>query len=143
MREINGRCHCGNIRFRFSLPVGEGPIPVRTCTCTFCLKHGGVYTSHPQGQLRASIEDQDALHRYRFGTATADFYVCTRCGVVPFVISPMQGKDYAVVNVNTFEDVPPGDLDASPSDFEGENLDDRLGRRGRNWIADVRIESRG
>ena len=140
VRQINGQCHCGNLRFRFFLPIRAGPIPVRACGCTFCLKHGGVYTSHPQGRLEARVEDRDLLNRYRFGTSTADFYICTRCGVVPFVVSNIDGSDYAVVNVNAFEDVPPGDLDASPTDFDGEALEARLGRRSDNWIADVEID---
>ncbi len=31
--------------------------------------------------------------------------IIRQCGVVPVVISQINGRDYAVVNVNTFEDV--------------------------------------
>ena len=33
----------------------------------------------------------------------------------------------------------PSELDASPTDFDGESLDGRLDRRKRNWIPDVEL----
>src|SRR5215471_1266517 len=75
-----------------------------------------------------------------FGTKTAEFHVCTDCGVVPVVTSRIDGRLYAVVSVNTFENVDPALLRRSPSTFEGENEQARLSRRQRNWIADVQFE---
>ncbi|MFQ5544445.1 MAG: hypothetical protein ACE5FE_00575, partial [Acidiferrobacterales bacterium] len=66
--------------------------------------------------------------------------ICASCGVVPFVTSKIQGKTYAVVNVNTFEDVNPEDLVSSVTDFDGESIDGRLQRRARNWIPQVTIK---
>ena len=139
MRQIEGACHCGNIRFTFELPEPQGAIAVRACGCTFCRKHGGVYTSHPDGALAARIANSELVERYRFGTETADFHICRNCGVVPFVTSTIDGGDFAVVNVNSFEGVDPADLDSSPSDFDAENTDSRLSRRRRNWIPRVTI----
>ena len=134
---IQGSCHCGNIRF--TLDWGHEPprIPARACGCTFCTKHGGVWTSSPTGSLRVSVRDPAQVNRYTFGTRTADFHVCTACGVVPVVTSTIGGRTYAVVSVNAFEGVDPALLDRSPADFDGEGEGDRLARRQRNWIADV------
>ena len=143
MRRITGGCHCGNIRFAFDWPGAEGPIPVRACSCTFCTKHGGVYTSHPDGRLEAAVADSARVERYRFGTETADFHVCRTCGVVPFVTSTIEGTQYAVVNVNCFENVDRADLDRSVTDFDGETTGDRLARRKRRWIPIVRIDTAG
>ena len=71
------------------------------------------------------------------GTRTADFHVCTRCGVVPVVTSYIDGQLYAVVSVNAFEGVPASLLRRAPASFDGEGTDDRLARRKRNWIRDV------
>ena len=139
MRRIEGGCYCGNIRYDFQLPEPDGAIPVRACGCSFCQKHGGVYTSHPAGQLAARIEDPDLVERYRFGTETAEFHICRKCGVVPFVISEIDGTLYAVVNVNSFEGT--NAFESSPSDFDGETVDSRLARRKRNWIPNVTIEA--
>ncbi|MEZ5832526.1 MAG: hypothetical protein R3D05_15240 [Dongiaceae bacterium] len=40
---------------------------------------------------------------------------------------------YAVINVNTFDDVDRADLIETATDFEGETTEDRLARRRRNW----------
>ncbi len=76
------------------------------------------------------------MSRYRFGTKTADFLFCSFCGVSIAAISRIGGKDYAVVNVNTFSE--PVTLAQSRSDFDGESADDRLARRAQRWIAQVR-----
>ncbi|MDH3672224.1 MAG: GFA family protein [Gammaproteobacteria bacterium] len=140
MRNILGKCHCGNIQYEFVWPESDNEIPVRACSCTFCRKHNGVYTSHPKGQLTACVSDQSRINKYAFGTKTAEFYICARCGVMPFVTSKFEGKTYAVVNVNTFEGVNPGDLVSSVTDFDGESIDGRLQRRARNWIPQVTIK---
>ena len=139
MRQIEGRCHCANLTFTFNRPGKEAKIPVRVCGCSFCRKHGGVWTSHPGGELIIRINDNERVTRYEFGTATAQFYLCTSCGVPMCVVSSIDGNDYAVVNVNTFENVDTGELDASAADFDGESVGDRLQRRTRNWIPDVRV----
>jgi hypothetical protein len=136
---IDGGCHCGNIRYALDWPGEAAAIPVRACGCTFCVKHGGVWTSHPEAALTAEVRDAGLVSAYRFGTATADFHVCARCGVVPFVTSAIAGRLYAVVNANTFEGIDPGALARTPASFDGEGAGERLQRRQRNWIARVRI----
>jgi hypothetical protein len=137
---INGKCHCGNIAFTLGWE-GEPPeIPARACGCSFCTKHGGVWTSNPRSTLAVIVHDAALLSKYAFGTKTAEFYVCSRCGVVPLVTSEIEDRLHAVVNINVFENVDPSWLRRAPADFEGENLELRLARRKRNWIADVRIE---
>jgi hypothetical protein len=140
-RVIEGGCHCGTIRYRFELPDIGGTIPVRACSCSFCLKHGGVYTSHPKGRLDVEVTDASRVEPYQFGTKTAEFHICRTCGVVPMVTSDIAGTTYAVVNVNTFENIAPEELSSSPSDFDGETTDNRLTRRQRNWIGRVTIRT--
>ena len=79
------------------------------------------------------------MAEYAFGTRTAAFHVCAQCGVVPFVTSDIDGRRYAVVNVNTFENVDAASLQRSAASFDAEDVDARLARRRRNWIANVRI----
>lgn len=138
---IEGKCHCGNISFMLDWPGEAAEIPARACGCTFCVKHGGVWTSNPGGTLTATIRNPARVNRYAFGTRTATFHVCSECGSVPFVTSAIDDHEYAVVNVNMFENVEPARLKRGAADFEGEDMQARLARRKRNWIADVRIES--
>jgi hypothetical protein len=53
----------------------------------------------------------------------------------------VDGRLYAVVSVNAFENVEPELLRRAPSSFEGENEQARLSRRKRNWIAEVQFEA--
>jgi hypothetical protein len=134
---ISGRCHCGNIAFTLDWKPDPTEIPARACTCTFCTKHGGVWTSCPTGSLTITVQQPSQVSRYAFGTGTADFQICMRCGVVPVVTSDIDGQLYAVVNVNTFENIEPSLIRRSSSTLDGETGEERLGRRKRNWIADV------
>jgi hypothetical protein len=136
---INGKCHCGNIAFELEWE-GEAPeIPARACDCSFCVKHGGVWTSNPRCRLAVAVRDVSLLSKYAFGTQTARFHVCSRCGAVPVVTSEIEGHLYAVVNVNVFENIDPSRLRRSAATFDGEGLESRLARRKRHWIPDVRI----
>ena len=140
-RPIHGKCHCGNIVFELDWPGDAAEIPARACGCSFCVKHGGVWTSNPKARLAVTIRDRRLVVPYVFGTRSAMFYVCSRCGVAPIVTSEIDGRTYAVVNVNAFENVDPASLRRSAADFEGEDLESRLARRKRNWIAAVHVES--
>lgn len=134
---IFGSCHCGNISFALDWKSQPSEISARACTCTFCTKHGGVWTSCPEGTLTIAIKDLAHASRYAFGTMTAQFHICTHCGVVPVATSTIDEHIYAVVNVNTFQNVDDSLLKRSSSTLDGENTGDRLARRKRNWIADV------
>jgi hypothetical protein len=134
---IRGSCHCGNITFDLGWDPDPVEIPARACGCTFCLKHGGVWTSNPAGALCVSVKEPSRRSHYAFGTETATFHVCNNCGAVPVVTSEIDGKLYAVVNVNTFDNVDPARLKKAPVSFDGEDLGSRLARRKRGWIADV------
>ena len=136
---IKGSCHCGNMSFSLTWDPDPAEIPARACGCSFCQKHGGVWTSNPRGALEVRVKEPARVSRYSFGTKTADFHVCTRCGIVPVVTCELDGRLYAVVNVNAFENVDPALLKRGPTDFEGEATDARLARRKRNWIADVKF----
>jgi hypothetical protein len=140
---ITGKCHCGNIALELEWE-GEPPrIPARACGCSFCIKHGGVWTSNPQSRLAVAIRDASLVSKYAFGSRTAVFYVCSRCGTVPVVTSEIENNLYAVVNVNVLENVDQSSLTPASTNFEGEDVESRLLRRKRNWIADVRIAEGG
>ena len=120
-----------------SLEPDPPEIVARACDCSFCIKHGGVWTSSPSGTLQILIQHSALVSRYAFGTRTAEFHVCARCGVVPVVTSRIDGGVYAVVSVNAFENVEPALLKRASASFEGEGEGSRLERRKRNWIPNV------
>jgi hypothetical protein len=136
---IHGKCHCGNIAFQLDWRGDPAEVPARACGCSFCTKHGGVWTSNPHSTLLITIGDPGLVSKYAFGTRSATFHVCARCGTVPLVTSEIDDRLYAVVNVNALEDVDTIRLRRAPVSFEGEDMASRLARRKRNWIADVRF----
>ena len=140
---LNGKCHCGNIAFELEWGGGPAEIPARACGCSFCVKHGGVWTSNPNSRLVVAIRDPSLVSKYAFGSRTATFHICSRCGSVPFVTSEIANHLYAVVNVNVLENVDQTKLRRASASFEGEDVESRLGRRMRNWIADVRVVESG
>jgi hypothetical protein len=135
--DITGSCHCGNISFSLDWRPDPVEIPARACGCSFCVKHGGVWTSCPTGGLRVRVRDRARVSRYAFGTRTAEFHVCTNCGVVPVVTSLIEGRIYAVVSVNAFDNIDASRLKRTPASFDGESEGDRLTRRRRHWIGQV------
>lgn len=140
--KIAGRCHCGNIELALDWDGDPAGMPARACGCTFCVKHGGVWTSSPSARLEVMIGDPELVSRYVFGTGTASFHVCARCGVVPLVTCDIAGRLHAVVNVNTLEGIDRSRLAVAPASFDGEDLASRLARRQRNWIGEVHIAER-
>ena len=132
-QQFHGSCHCSNNKTTLNWPDSTATIPVRACGCDLCTKHGAVWTSHPNGSFELQITDQVKAAQYQFGTKTAEFHLCLNCGVIPAATCTMEGTQYAVLNVNTFDDVDPSLFDSSPTDFEGESIKNRLARRHRNW----------
>jgi len=136
---IEGKCHCGNISFELDWKGDPQAIPARACGCSFCTKHGGVWTSNPASKLAVRIGEPTLVSKYAFETGTATFHVCSRCGAVPLVTSKIADHLFAVVNVNVFENIDASQLRRASANFEGEDVESRLERRKRNWIGDVRF----
>jgi hypothetical protein len=135
---IHGSCHCENISFTLTWEPAPLEIPARACGCSFCSKHGGVWTSNPSSSLSVKVRKPALVSKYAFGTRTAEFNVCSRCGIVPLVTSEIDNHLYAVVSVNAFVGVDPSLLRHAAANFDEESEGVRLARRKHNWIANVR-----
>ena len=140
---ISGKCHCGNISFSLTWDPDPTQISARTCTCSFCVKHGAVWASNPSGTLTVQVKEPSVVSKYKFGTKTAEYHACIGCGIVPLVTSRIDGHVYALVNVNAFEGVDPALLQRASLSFNGEDEVARLARRKRNWIANVKYVESG
>jgi len=128
-----GRCHCGAVGFEYRTEKPVAEWPVRACQCSFCLKHGGTYTSDPAGEIRFAHEDAPALVRYRFGQKTADFVFCGRCGGYLGAMTEEDGAALMVINLRALDPQPEGLPAAQPMSYEGEAKGDRDARRAGRW----------
>ena len=118
-------------------------MPARRCSCDYCRRFDGAWTSHPDARLAIRVHDESGVTRYRFGTKTADFIFCSRCGVTLFAVCELQHRLRGVVNVHTLS-VPAVDgqepsfvLDWQSACFDGETVEQRLQRRAERWIGIV------
>jgi len=78
---LTGRCHCGNLELALETSLRPEELSLRADTCSFCRRHGARTTSDPSGHVVITVHHPEQLLRYRFGLRTADFLVCTRCGI--------------------------------------------------------------
>ena len=133
MKTWHGGCHCGALGFEFRTALQPSAWSIRACQCTFCLKHGGVYTSDPSGSVRFAHREPAQLSRYRFGHKTADFVFCGRCGGYLGAVTEEGGQELAVLNIHALDPQPEGLPAAQPMSYEGETIGDRGSRRGKRW----------
>ena len=128
-----GSCHCGALGFEYRTELAPETWSIRACQCSFCLKHGGVYTSDPAGSLRFTHGEPGQLTLYRFGHQTADFIFCGRCGGYLGAVTEEDGQQLMVLNVHALDPAPEGMPAAQPMSYEGETTGDRNSRRGKRW----------
>ena len=142
MTTIEGGCHCGNIRWRFTPARPLAELPVRRCTCSFCTKHGALYSSDPDGQLSVEIRRAEDLSVYQFATRATEPQVCRRCGVLPLILARIDGQLCAVVNLATADGFVIAAERIEDVSFEHETAAERNARRARKWTAQVRVVER-
>lgn len=135
--EHRGGCHCGNLRLNLRLSQAPAQVALRACGCSFCRAHGTRTTSDPEGLVEIWADDWSLVEAYRFGSRTADFLVCRRCGVYLGAVCDTPAGRRAVVNTNALADRAQFTGAAAPVDHDSEPVDARLARRARNWTPAV------
>jgi hypothetical protein len=135
--EHRGGCHCGNLRLTLRLAVAPSAAPLRACSCSFCRGHGTRTTSDPNGAVELRAADWSLVERYRFGTRTADYLVCRRCGVYVGAVCETAAGPRAVINTNCLDSRAAFTGVAAPSDRDGEATADRTARRAATWTPAV------
>lgn len=128
-----GGCHCGAIRWVFTTRLAPSAWDVRACQCAFCRMRATRCTSDAQGSVEISVADANALERYRFGLATADFLICRRCGVYIGALVESHGRAYATINLNTMTTPVDDVAEARAIDYGAENASERIDRRTSRW----------
>jgi hypothetical protein len=130
-----GQCHCGANRVEFETSL---PLAPRQCQCGFCRGHNVRMVSDPDGAARLTLGPE--THRYRFATGTTDYLICGRCGVYVGALAEVDGRSYATLNLNAFDD-PRLDLAAEPVSYEGETAGQKTERRRRKWTPALLLAS--
>ncbi|WP_428487748.1 hypothetical protein [Rhodopila sp.] len=93
--------------------------------------------SDPDGQVVVQAVDWTLVERYRFGSRTADYLLCRRCGVYIGAVCETAAGPRAVVNTLCLHDRAAFTQEAVRPDYDGETTDRRLARRAANWMPAV------
>jgi len=131
--EHQGSCHCGNLRVQVRLTRPPSEMSIRSCTCSFCRSHGTRTVSDPEGHADLRASDWSLVERYRFGSRTADYLLCRRCGVYVGAVCETPGGRRTVINTICLTDRAAFVREAAHPDYDGETVEARLERRGLNW----------
>jgi GNAT superfamily N-acetyltransferase len=132
---LQGGCHCANIAVLFRPFVAPHELPLRSCQCTFCRRHGARTTSDPSGAAVFVVREPALLSRYQFGHATAEFVVCARCGTYTGALMHGAAGSFAVINTNALVDAEGAfDRSAEPVDYDAEAATERFSRRVARWM---------
>jgi hypothetical protein len=129
----DGGCHCGNLRLTLRLSRPPMETLLRACTCSFCRAHATRTTSDPEGAAEIWAQDWDLVERYRFGSRTAEYLICRRCGVYIGAVFTTEAGTRAVINTNSLADRALFTATPASVDHEGEATADRMARRTANW----------
>jgi hypothetical protein len=128
-----GGCHCGNLQLMLHLSLAPADVGLRACGCTFCRAHGTRTTSDRNGSVEVRAQDWSLVEFYRFGTLTADYLLCRRCGVYIGAVGETTAGLRAVINTNCLDRRAEFTGPVTPVDHDGEATADRLARRAANW----------
>jgi len=130
----SGGCHCGNISVQLSLSRAPDQMPLRSCSCSFCRAHGTRTLSDRDGQAEITVADWSLAEKYRFGSRTADYVLCRRCGVYVGAVCETGSGWRAVINTNCLDDRAAFTQPPAAPDYDGEGTEARLARRATNWM---------
>jgi hypothetical protein len=128
-----GGCHCGALRVRFEPACAPQHLELRTCACSFCRKHAATTATDPQGLLELTIVDVQEAVRYRFGSRTADYLLCGRCGVYVAAVMTAQAGAVATLNINVLDARDAFTQTPRSVSYEGESPHQRRLRRAESW----------
>ena len=137
MSTHDGGCHCGNLRLTLRLTQAPEAVRLRACGCSFCRANQTRTASDPAGKCEIWAADWREVSKYRFGTGTADFLICRRCGIYIGAACETPDGIRAVINTNCLEDRARFTGTPAPTDHDGETVENRMARRAANWTPTV------
>lgn len=79
--KVSGGCHCGAVRFRFTMP--DTQVELLDCNCSMCSRTGFLHLIVPHGDFEL-LTAREPMTSYRFGTGAAEHLFCSTCGVKSF-----------------------------------------------------------
>jgi len=133
VRTFEGSCHCGALSFVYQTALPPDRWSIRACQCGFCRAHAALTTSDPSGRLTFHAGRNARLRRYRFALMTAEFLLCSCCGVyVGAQIQTAHGC-FGIINTRTLRPLPAELPPGAVADYGSEGAPERVARREGKW----------
>ena len=136
IKEANGTCHCGSVRFRVKL--SDGLHSARRCTCSYCRMRGAVAVSAELDGLEI-LAGEDMLTLYQFNTGVAKHYFCSKCGIYTFHQRRSNPRQFGV-NAACLEGVSPFDFAVIEVNDGMNHPSDNPDRKGSGVVGYLRFE---
>ncbi|WP_026606261.1 GFA family protein [Methylocapsa acidiphila] len=110
VKECDGKCHCGAVRFHVQLT--DGFHTARRCNCSYCRMRGAIAVSAKLDGF-SLLAGCDALSTYQFNTMSARHYFCSNCGIYTHHQRRSNPQEYGV-NVACLSGISPFDFNEVP-----------------------------
>ena len=130
METREGGCHCGRVRFRIQVDLGETAIG--ECNCSICTKKGILHLPVARERLEI-LSGAGDLTTYLFGTGTAKHTFCRHCGIHAFYHPRSDPQNYSV-NARCLDDFDPATMGPRRL-FDGRHWEDTFAHHGDEWAA--------
>ena len=128
MRQFEGGCHCGKVRFS----VRTATLEALECNCSICTKKGILHLP-VVGDRLTLLSGADALTTYQFGTGIARHTFCRHCGMHPFYTPRSDPENYSV-NARCLDEYDPQTMQPTRL-FDGRHWEEAFAHRGAEWVA--------
>jgi Uncharacterized conserved protein len=100
----SGNCHCGAVRFSFTISPPLHEYPANSCNCSICTKNGYLLV-YPSTKDLTIERGEDALKDYHFTERKVKHRFCGECGSSCFICPPDEGFRITAVNVSRIANV--------------------------------------
>ncbi|KAL4932381.1 GFA family protein [Aspergillus undulatus] len=114
MSSYNGSCHCGTVKFTFTLRAPIEEQEVVNCNCSICTKNGYLMV-YPKVSETTFNHPEDAVRTYYHATKRFPHFFCVNCGTSVYAKGP-EGTDFMAVNARTIEGIEIEKLKLKPMD---------------------------
>ena len=116
MKNYEGSCHCGQLKFGALIDVQD---PFR-CNCSFCRRRGAVMHRAEPGSFHWTSNEADIGSKSYGAKEFAQHYFCPRCGIQCFTDIRRNGQQTYAVNLACIDGLDLGQL--TPRMFDGASL---------------------
>ncbi len=117
-----GGCHCGKIRYEFSLPNAIENTEILSCNCNICEKLGYLHLLIPKNRFSLIGNDKD-LTNYQFNKKIAKHLFCKNCGIKSFYQPRSHPKNWSI-NARCLDDF--AKINISATNFDGKNWEQNI-----------------